>query len=57
MIKQAVSPEVCRTQIRYNKEDEDKFCGASSKRSRKIQIQYQKSTYELYKEGLKTYNI
>lgn len=57
MIKQAISPEVCRTQIKYNKEGEDKFFGTYGKRSRKIQMQYQKSAYELYKKGLKTYNI
>lgn len=55
--EQAVSPEVRKTQIRWNKEGEGKLRGAYSKGSRRTQIRHQKSACELQKEGSKTYNI
>ena len=55
--ERAVSPEACKTQIKWKKEGEDKLCGAYGKGSRRTQMRHQKSARELQKEGSKSYNI
>ena len=56
-IKQAVSPDVSKTEIRWNKEGEDRLRGGYGKGSRRTQMRHQKSARELRKEASKTYNI
>ena len=56
-IKQAVSPDVSKTEIRWNKEEEDRLCGGYGKGSRRMQMRHQKFVRKLRKEALQTYNI
>lgn len=56
-IKQAVSPNISKTEIKQKKKGEDKLCGGYNKGSKKMQIRYQKSAHELKKKVSKTYNI
>ena len=56
-IKQAVSLDVSKTEIRWNKEGENRLCKGYGKGSKRTQMRHQKSAYELRKEASKTYNI
>lgn len=55
--ERAVSPKVCKTQIRWNKDGEDRLRGVYGKGSRRTQMRHQKYARELPKEGSETYNI
>lgn len=55
--EQAVSPVVCKKEVKWNKEGEDRLRGSYGKGSRSTQMRKQRSAWELEKEASKTYNI
>ena len=55
--EQAVSLVVCKKEVKWNKEKEDRLCRSYGKGSRSIQMRKQRSAWELEKEASKTYNI
>lgn len=46
-IKQAVSPEISKSRIKFNKEGKNNLCGTYGKNSKKTLMQHQKSAYKL----------
>ncbi len=55
--EQTVSPVVCKKEVKWNKEGEDKLRGSYGKGSRSTQMRKQRSARKLEKEASKTYNI
>ena len=55
--EQAVSPVVCKKEVKWNKEGEDRLRGSYGKGSRSTQMRKQRFARELEKEASKTYNI
>lgn len=55
--KDAFSSKVHKVEIKWSRERQDKLHGRYGKRSKRTQIRYQKSAWELEKEAFKTYDI
>lgn len=55
--EEAVSSEVPKVEIKWNREEEDKLRGGYGKGSKRTRMRQQKSARELEKEASKTYDI
>lgn len=55
--EQAVSPKLCKIDVKWSKEGEQNLRGWYGKGSKSSQMRRNRSIRELEKEGLKTYNI
>ena len=55
--EQAVSPKLCKTEVKWNREGEQNFRGGYRKGSRSTQMRRNRSFRELEMEDSKTYNF